>query len=91
MPSGGPGRGGGRKPAALEFETSKKAIAAIVEKFGTIEKGFVSLLESDEPILQRFVWEHAVGKPTDKVKLEGQTDNKLEVIVRYEDRNNNAS
>jgi len=87
---GGIREGQGRKSRAEEEQTAKKAIQAIEEKYGSVVDGFKALLESKEPILQRFVWEHAVGKPMDKIKLQGETDNKLEVIVRYEERDNTS-
>ena len=71
---GGVRVGQGRKPKAVEVEATATALEAIVKKYGSVSKGFVALLESDEPSLQKFVWEHAVGKPKDKIEHSGRVD-----------------
>jgi hypothetical protein len=70
---GGARPGAGRKSQRDEDKARRLCIAAIEFKYGSLEKGLVKLLESDEPSLQKFVFEHAIGKPTDKIDLgEGQ-------------------
>lgn len=66
---GGKREGSGRKPKADEEKVRNLAIAAIEEKHETLQKGFVKLLESGEASLIKFVWEHAVGKPREKMDL----------------------
>ena len=68
---GGPGRGGGRKPLAEEEKTRALCKAAITGKYGSIEDGLIALLSSGEPALIKFVFEHAIGKPLDKVEQSG--------------------
>lgn len=67
---GGKREGSGRKPKADEEKVRNLAIAAIEEKHGTLQAGFVKLLESGEASLIKFVWEHAVGKPREKMDLD---------------------
>ena len=66
---GGARPGSGRKPKADEEKIRNLAISAIEKKHGTLEDGFLALLETKEPSLMKFVWEHAVGKPREKIDL----------------------
>lgn len=67
---GGARPGSGRKSKADEEKVRNLAIAAIEEKHDSLQKGFVKLLESGEASLIKFVWEHAVGKPREKMDLD---------------------
>lgn len=71
MASGGLREGAGRPSKAEEQKTATIARNAIAGKFGTVEQGFQWLLESKEPALIKFVFEHAFGKPQDNVDLRG--------------------
>ena len=73
----------GRKSAAEEWNTHKICQAAIVAKYGSLENGVLALLDSNEPVLQRWVYEHALGKPKDNVHVDD-----IKVIVKYADRDN---
>jgi len=88
MSRGGVRPGAGRKSIADEERTREKAKAAILEKYQTLEGGLKSLLESQEPALIKFVFEHAFGKPTENLDL--QSEGKMEVVVKYERRSNTA-
>lgn len=66
---GGARPGAGRKSIAEEFRTADLARKAIIEKYGSLEAGLVDLLKGD-PVLKRFVFEHALGKPQDNLNLE---------------------
>lgn len=68
--TGGARPGAGRKPKADEEKVKALAVSAIEKKFGTLEDGFKALLESQEPSLIKFVWEHAVGKPREKMDVD---------------------
>ena len=57
--------GAGRKSIAEEYKTRKLCIAAIEKRHGSLEKGLIYLLDSDNPVLIKFVFEHAVGKPVE--------------------------
>lgn len=62
---GGARPGAGRKTVAEEEKSRARAKAAITGKYGSIEKGLKALLDSGETSLIRFVFEHALGKPTE--------------------------
>ena len=83
MAHGGARKGAGRKSVAEEEKTREKAKAAITGLYGSIEEGLKKLLQSDEPSLIKFVWEHAMGKPTDQVDLtsNGETNGQPQEIV----------
>lgn len=68
---GGARPGSGRPSRADEQKVTDLAQAAIVSKFGSLEKGFEYLLQSGESTLIKFVWEHAVGKPREKIDVDG--------------------
>lgn len=70
MPSGGPRPNSGRKPVAIENHTKELCRAAISGKYGSLEDGLKWLLDSEEPALIKFVYEHAFGKPTEKIEGE---------------------
>jgi hypothetical protein len=70
MGLGGARPGAGRKPKADEEKIRGLAVSAIEKKHGTLEDGFLKLLESGEASLIKFVWEHAVGKPREKVDMD---------------------
>jgi hypothetical protein len=67
MANGGARPGAGRPTKADEEKVRNQAIGAIEKKDGSVEAGFDALLETKEPSLLKFVWEHAVGKPREKV------------------------
>lgn len=80
MANGGARAGAGRKPKADELRVQKLAIAALVAKYGSEEKAFEALLESKEPSLQKFVYEHAFGKPREKVDMDNTGELTLRII-----------
>lgn len=84
MAHGGARRGSGRKSAHSEIEVKNLAIDAIVKVYGSEEKGFIALLQSGSDTLQKFVFEHAWGKP--KEKLEHSTDPEKPVYFKLDDR-----
>lgn len=72
MPKGGKRIGAGRKPKVEEDKVRNLAIKAIVSKYGSEEKGLNALLESGEPSLIKFVYEHAYGKPKERIEHSGE-------------------
>lgn len=70
MALGGARPGAGRKPKVDEEKVRGLAVSAIEKKHGNLENGFIKLLESGEASLIKFVWEHAVGKPREKVDMD---------------------
>lgn len=74
MANGGKRDGAGRKPKVEEDRVRGLAVAAIVKKYGSEEKGFMALLDSGEQALIKFVFEHAMGKPKDKIEHSSDPD-----------------
>lgn len=72
---GGARANSGRKSIAEEMRTRDLAKDAIIAKYGTLEKGLKALMDTGEPMLIKFVFEHAFGKPTDEIngKINVQT------------------
>ena len=60
----------GRKTRLEELTVTRVAGEAITEYYGSMKEGFMSLLDSGEPSLIKFVWEHAAGKPREKVDVD---------------------
>lgn len=74
--AGGARAGAGRKSKNEEERIVNIAIASIKQKHGSLENGFAWLLETKEPSLIKFVFEHAAGKPKYRLEHsipEGQT------------------
>lgn len=69
---GGAMPGGGRPKKVDEERVRDLSVKAIVSHYGSEEAGFKYLLESKEPVLIKFVFEHAYGKPTEKHELFGK-------------------
>ena len=84
MSKGGKRIGAGRKAKAEEDKVKVLAISAIVAKYGSEEKGFTALLDTEVPVLLRYVFEHAFGKP--KEKVEHSTDPEAPVIFKLDGR-----
>jgi hypothetical protein len=76
--------GPGRPKKADEERVRDLSLKAIVSHYGSEENGFKSLLESKEPSLVKFVFEHAYGKPRDKMDLdlEGRLTGGPAVIIQ---------
>jgi hypothetical protein len=87
---GGARQGSGRKSKAEELKVANTAIEAITEKYGSLKGGFTALLNSGEQSLIKWVFEHAAGKPQDKLDLTTQgkalPDSKEIVFRRYNDK-----
>lgn len=83
MSHGGTRKGAGRKPIAEELGSRELAMSALVSKYGSKEEALKSLLESDNPVLIKFVFEHGFGKPIDKV-AEVDTDgrDKVPLVIK---------
>lgn len=70
MAHGGKRIGAGRKSIAEELNTREVAMNTLVNKFGSKEQALNYLLETEEPSLIKFVYEHAFGKPIEKTSQE---------------------
>lgn len=82
--NGGSRPGAGRKPKVQEEQVRSLCISAIVKKHGSEEEGLQALLDSGEASLVKFVYEHAYGKPKDKIEHSG--DQEAPVIFKADDR-----
>jgi hypothetical protein len=69
---GGAMPGGGRPKKVDEQRVRDLSVKAIIAHYGSEEAGFKALLTSQEPVLIKFVFEHAYGKPTEKHELTGK-------------------
>ncbi len=65
---GGARPGAGRPKKVDEERVRDIALSAIIEKHGSEKDAFIWLLKTEEPSLIKFAYEHAFGKPTDKVE-----------------------
>ena len=74
MAKGGARIGAGRKSVAEELNTRQIAMQTLVNKFGSKEGALNYLIETNEPSLLKFVYEHAFGKPIEKQEV-SVTDN----------------
>lgn len=70
MPAGGRRIGAGRPTKAQEARIQEMATKALVSKYGSEQAAFKALLDSKEPTLIKFAYEHAFGKPKEKVAVE---------------------
>ena len=85
MPRGGFREGSGRKPRSEELGITKLAVDAIIKYYGSLELGFVSLLNSQDTALIKFVWEHAAGKPRERVDIDIDAEVQHIQIIRLPD------
>jgi len=74
---GGTRPGAGRPSKADEQRVRDLSVKAIIGHYGSEELGFKALLDSKEPVLIKFVFEHAYGKPTEKHELSGKDGDPL--------------
>jgi hypothetical protein len=82
---GGARLGAGRKSRAEELGIQSIAIQAITEHYGSLLEGFKALIQTNEPSLVKFVWEHAAGKPREKFDIEIDADVQHVQIIRLPD------
>ena len=84
--NGGKRKGAGRKPKAEELKIVNAATEAITKVHGSLQEGFEALLNSEEPSLIKWVFEHAAGKPKETVDITTNGENinnaPQEVIIR---------
>lgn len=90
---GGSRPGSGRKRIHDEIEARGLAIKAIKSVYGSLEDGMKALLLSGEPSLQKFVYEHAFGKPMDKVQHSSDPDSPVifKIDGRFKEADKNGS
>jgi spore coat protein CotF len=74
---GGKRIGSGRKATADELKTQVIAMSALVAKYGSQENAMKAAVESNNPQLVKFVYEHAFGKPQDKIEHSGEVSQNI--------------
>ena len=60
----------GRRPTAIDLKTSELARESLTEYYGSLKDAMLAALEDKDTIMRKFVYEHAFGKPTDKIQLD---------------------
>jgi len=96
---GGARPGSGRKPLAEELKTADLARKSLIDKFGGLNEALIALLEMNEPVLIKFVFEHAFGKPTEKIEHSGEivqsgvslSDSQFAILIKKINEAPNAS
>lgn len=73
--NGGARPGAGRPTIAKELATADLARKVLIERFGSLETALNAFLDKDNPILDKFVLEHAFGKSPDKVEMKADVTN----------------
>lgn len=82
--NGGRRPGAGRKSKTQEARIQEMATKALISKYGSEEDAFQALLDSKEPSLIKFAYEHAFGKPKEKVAVENS--GKITLIIKRGNR-----
>lgn len=77
------GKGGyrpnaGRKPLSEEIRSAELSREALVMRYGGLMEAMIAILNMNNPILTKFVLEHALGKPTENINLSGGLNNTIE-------------
>ncbi len=78
---GGARPGAGRPTIAKELATADLARNVLIEKYGSLNEALIALIEMDEPVLTKFVFEHAFGKSPDKIDLNGNLNQTLKLTI----------
>ena len=84
---GGARKGGGRKPISEELKSADLSREALVNKYGGLKEALIAILEMNNPILTKFVLEHAMGKPTDNINLNGELNHTTQYDMSKLDTN----
>lgn len=80
---GGVRENSGRKKATDELQARDLSIKAIESVHGSLTDGLINLLKSEQPMLVKFVYEHAVGKPVDKLATQDEEGNIMPLIINW--------
>jgi len=71
---GGKRIGAGRKTVSEEVNSRELCTRVLIKKYGSLDLAIENLLKDENPILKKFVFEHAIGKPTENVNLSGEVE-----------------
>lgn len=85
--NGGARPGAGRPPLSEELKTADLARKALIDKFGGLNEALIAILNMNNPILTKFVLEHAFGKPTDNINLKGDLNHTAQYDMSKLDTN----
>lgn len=83
MAKGGKREGAGRKSIAEEVNSRELAITALKNKFGDLTKALEYLLSSEQPQLIKFAYEHAFGKPVERIATLDDEGNTMPIIINW--------
>lgn len=83
MAKGGKRDGAGRKSLAEEFNSRELAVNALKNKFGDLTTALQWLLESEQPTLVKFAYEHAFGKPVERIATLDDEGNTMPIIINW--------
>lgn len=78
MGRGGARPGAGRPTIAQELATADLARGVLIKRFGSLEAALNAFLEKDNPILDKFVLEHAFGKTPETININGSMNHTME-------------
>lgn len=84
--AGVPGRSG-RRPLHDQIKSRDLCIQAIEAQFGSLLEGLQALLQSGEPTLIKFVYEHAMGKPIERIESDTNSVVEQIQIIQLPDNN----
>jgi hypothetical protein len=84
---GGARIGAGRKPLHDDIRARDLCLAAIEANFGSLLEGLQALLQSGEPTLIKFVYEHALGKPKERIESDINSVVEQIQIIQLPDNN----
>ncbi len=83
MAHGGKRDGAGRKTVSEEVNSRELAITALKNKFGDLTKALEYLLSSEQPQLIKFAYEHAFGKPVERIATLDEDGNTMPLIINW--------
>lgn len=78
MGRGGVRPGAGRPTIAQELATADLARGVLIKRFGSLEAALNAFLDKDNPILDKFVLEHAFGKTPETINIRGGLEHTIE-------------
>jgi len=84
--AGVPGRSG-RKALHDDIKARDLCLQAIEANFGSLLEGLQALLQSGEPTLIKFVYEHALGKPKERIESDINSMVEQIQIIQLPDNN----
>ncbi len=75
----------GRGSRAEELKTTELARESITEYYGSLKESFIQALKGKDFALKKFVFEHAFGKPRERVDMDFLGDLQTIQIIQIPD------